>query len=94
MATIELGTTSPIDENVENLPVHPLTGGSVSYGCGRTEGGAGWGGEEVTEVEVGGCTILSYLQVHGFSLCTLVAMSYRCKKVDGAVILRHLHRCL
>jgi hypothetical protein len=37
----------------------------------------------------GGGTILSYLQEHGISLCTLVAMtmSHRCKKLNGTVML-------
>ena len=76
---MERGATSPVDKNGENLPVCPPTGGSVSSVGDRNDGGG--------EAEVGGCTILPYLQVHGFSLRTLVAMSHGCKKVDVTVML-------
>ncbi len=39
---------------------------------------------EAGDLATTGVSILSYLQEHGLCLCTLVAMSYGCKKEGGA----------
>ncbi len=58
------------------------TDGSVSSVGAGTDVSAEAGGSAATKV-----SILSNLWEHGLCLCTLVAMSYGCKKEGGAAML-------
>ncbi len=59
-----------------------FTDGSVSSVGAETDVSAEAGGSAAT-----GVSILSYSWEHGLCLCTLVAMSYGCKKEGGAAML-------